>query len=274
MKKLMLILTVSVTALFASSQSKADIEVSYDYCFVNALSSDGSKSTYNYHLLSNGRESKFFSPVSEAIDSLKSTPEGEKVLNDMRRALIDKGDFKNMPRKKGSFYVVKSFPESRIDFYEEIGVGKSVSADSIGNIAWSIEVDSVKNLLGYECVKATADYHGRKWTVWFAPEIPVSDGPWKLHGLPGLILEAVEPSGQHAFFATGVEQTDKMIKPIYGHGDYEKIDRISQMKSKRAFYDNPLGAINAMSAGKVKIVNGDLKTDRNVDFLETDYRKH
>ena len=48
MKKLMLILTVSVTALFASSQSKADIEVSYDYCFVNALSSVASRSIFQF----------------------------------------------------------------------------------------------------------------------------------------------------------------------------------------------------------------------------------
>ncbi len=272
MKKLLFLLVSCIMALVAVSQSKADIEVSYDYRFVSPLGSGGEKSVYGYHLLTNGRQSKFFSPVTEAIDSLESTPEGKEALSVMRRAAIEKGDFKNMPRKKGSFYVVKSFPDSRIDFYEEIGVGKSVSPDSLGNIAWSVEADSVKTLLGYECVKATADYHGRTWTVWFAPEIPVSDGPWKLHGLPGLILEAVEPSGQHAFFATGFELTDKEIKPVYGHENYEKIDRKSQMKSKRAFYDNPLGTINAMSAGKVKIVGGDLKVDKNVDFLETDYR--
>ena len=30
--------------------------------------------------------------------------------------------------------------------------------------------DSTKNILVYECVKATTDFHGRKWTVWFSPD--------------------------------------------------------------------------------------------------------
>ena len=35
---------------------------------------------------------------------------------------------------------------------------------------------------------ATTHFRGREWKVWFSEEIPLSLGPWKLGGLPGLIL--------------------------------------------------------------------------------------
>ncbi len=73
---------------------------------------------------------------------------------------------------------------------------------------WTI-TDSIKNCLGYDCVMATAKFRGRKWIAWFTPEIPISDGPWKLCGLPGLILEAYDINHDYEFtpkvlYTTGI----------------------------------------------------------------------
>lgn len=64
--------------------------------------------------------------------------------------------------------------------------------------AWAI-TDSIKNCLGYDCIMATAKFKGREWIAWFTPEIPISDGPWKLCGLPGLILEAYDIHHDYEF---------------------------------------------------------------------------
>ena len=55
---------------------------------------------------------------------------------------------------------------------------------------WKIlaENDSV---LSYLCSKAECQLKGRTWTAWFTAEIPISEGPWKLCGLPGLFLPVV-----------------------------------------------------------------------------------
>lgn len=126
---------------------------------------------------------------------------------------------------------------------------------------------------------AHTNYHGRQWTVWFTPEIPLSEGPWKLCGLPGLILEASESSGQHSFMVTGIETSNKEMVPIYTPSKYEKLERKELLRRQRynrdnqetltnASFDNILG--NRGSANARKPVE---KIVTDVDFLETDYRK-
>jgi len=56
-------------------------------------------------------------------------------------------------------------------------------------IHWNM-ADSTKKIGKYDCTRATAHFRGRDYTVWFTPQIPIPYGPWKLIGLPGLILQA------------------------------------------------------------------------------------
>lgn len=58
-------------------------------------------------------------------------------------------------------------------------------------LKWQLH-DEHADICGYACHKATAEYGGRGWTVWYAPEIPLAVGPWKLGGLPGAILHATD----------------------------------------------------------------------------------
>jgi len=69
---------------------------------------------------------------------------------------------------------------------------------------WTITDDTL-TVLGYLCQKATTSFRGRDYVAWYAIEIPVSDGPWKLYGLPGLILKAATIDGVFTFSAAGLE---------------------------------------------------------------------
>ncbi len=78
-------------------------------------------------------------------------------------------------------------------------------------LAWRI-TEQTDTVAGYLCRKAVAAFRGRTWKAWFAPEIPLAQGPWKLGGLPGLILKAADTDGLFCWTAIGLEQpVDRMI---------------------------------------------------------------
>lgn len=275
MKKTIASIVVCLVAITAIAQTKADIEVSYTMISPNMRTGKLGDTTHQYVLLANTQESKFYSPRTEQIDSLCSTPEGEAKFKEMQRAAVLGGDYDNVPRRDGSMYVVKSTEPGNIKVYDTAGTEQYIVEEPLENIEWTLVEDSVKNVLGYDCLMATADYHGRKWTAWFTPEIPVQTGPWKLAGLPGLILEADADNGVYSFVATGIQNTDRPIIPVYLADRYEKISRKDFLKAKRSFLDNPLGQINAKYGASGVVVSGDVKfaDASEVDLIETDYHE-
>jgi len=76
--------------------------------------------------------------------------------------------------------------------------------DNFIDFQWNITKEN-KMLAGFNCIKATTTFRGREWTVWFTPEIPVPFGPWKLRGLPGLIMEAVDSSNTFIYQAVNIK---------------------------------------------------------------------
>ena len=200
----------------------------------------------------------------------------------MARSAYMGGKIEDIPRADGSYYVVKSGADNKFYYYDKVGTERFFYSEDTPQLNWEVG-DSTKIILGYECFFASVDYHGRTWIAWFTPEIPVVAGPWKLQGVPGLILEAATVDGLYSFVANGIQQTEKPITPIYLVNEYEKTDRINLLKAKRGFMDNPVGAINAQFGGSgvsirsVKTSGGSdsggklYVTRETVDFIETDY---
>ena len=187
---------------------------------------------------------------------MNSTPEGKAKFQEMSRAAVMGGKFDDIPKKDGSYYVVKSTNSNTLRYYDSAGMDQYYYDETPEEWMWEIS-DSTKNVIRY--------------------------GPWKLGGLPGLILEASTADGKYGFVATGIQQTSKPIGIIYLADGYEKTGRKSFLKAKRAFIDNPLGKINAQFAGNgmtvLKVKNQDGADISNsifvmrtvADFIETDY---
>lgn len=239
-------LTLDVTAKRKQDYPLADIKVGYNYHYKFWRGGDGvvvEKDT-PFILLANHNQSKFYCPSTEYKDSLLSTPSGrakEKQMFDAAvAAYVENRDKSAMDGVvyHSRIYVTKDFAKSVSTTYDQAGMGEcGYYEEPFSEIDWVIEEDSTKTVLGYQCVMATAVYHGREWTAWFTPEIPLQDGPWKLCGLPGLIMEAYEPSGQHCFSVTGIETSSQPIYPIFS-SEYEKMDRLDMLRALRHYREN------------------------------------
>ena len=65
-------------------------------------------------------------------------------------------------------------------------------------ILWNIE-NETKVSSSLQLQKATADFAGRQWTAWFSRDFPFQEGPYKFHGLPGMIIEIFDDKKNYHF---------------------------------------------------------------------------
>lgn len=120
----------------------------------------------------------------------------------------------------------KDLIEKKIYYQDQIKFNEFNVVDVLDSIEWKIE-NETKVILNYQCQKATCKFNGRDFVVFFTNEIPVSDGPWKFTGLPGLILEA-NSDDKIATFEIKAEKIE--IK-----NDLNKIDNIYNKLEKISF---------------------------------------
>jgi GLPGLI family protein len=103
---------------------------------------------------------------------------------------------------------------------------------------WQLWKDTL-NITGYLCQKATCNFRGREYTAWFAPDIPISNGPWKFGGLPGLILKVYDTNKYYVFECIGIKRyQEKFPIKTYNYDNYIKIKREKLLKAWEMIFDN------------------------------------
>jgi GLPGLI family protein len=94
---------------------------------------------------------------------------------------------------------------------------------------WVLNDDTL-TVVGYICQKATCRFRGRDYTAWFAPDIPINNGPWKFGGLPGLILKVYDTSKEFVFECAGMDPKTKFNIKKFDYSTYKKSDRKKVLK--------------------------------------------
>ena len=225
-------------------------------------------------ILQIGKEvSKCYSYYTFQCDSLRRTPDGAKVWSELFRRAIEKdGIYGDFPHVRMSTYVYKNYPTGQMTITDRISSQDYCYVDSLHTQTWTMG-DSTREVLGYTCQQATADFRGRRWTAWFAMDIPVSDGPWKLGGLPGLILEAYDEGQQHVFTAVGLERVKD--EPIIfnqkdGHNRrFEPTNRLDFLRMERRFLMDSNSFIQIETG--IDLLGDEPNQVMRYDLLERDY---
>ena len=107
--------------------------------------------------------------------------------------------------------------------------------ESMPDIAWTLTDDTL-TVSGYLCQQATCKFRGVEWHVWYTEDIPSSAGPWRLRGLPGLIVEA--QSEAHTFRLAELRNEASPITAPEQRPDVQRIKYAKLLKHRNEIFGN------------------------------------
>ena len=134
--------------------------------------------------------------------------------------------------------VLQNHPQGEMSVYSVIPPDYYMYKEKLRPIQWNLS-NETDTICGYVCNKAPGEYGGRKWVVWYAPEIPTTYGPWKFCGLPGLVMRAYDTENIHRFEAiTFRKGTLSIAVPDIPH--MVTVERDKFVKSKNKYEEDPM----------------------------------
>ena len=157
-----------------------------------------------------------FSKYTWFTDSLKMQPDGDRTWMLLFKAAYknDKGgsaENPSYPHKKNTFQIMKNRSDNQIKVFDNFDQ-QDYEYEETCDFNWCIS-DSIQKINGYDCYMATSNAYGRNWTVWFCPDLPWPDGPWKFSGLPGLIVAAHDSDRFYKFNLIDISDNFIPVKP-------------------------------------------------------------
>ncbi|MDD7456157.1 MAG: GLPGLI family protein [Bacteroidales bacterium] len=218
-------------------------------------------------ILKAGRmSSAFYSKDLFFRDSLTAQPGGKEKLRRLMLQYAREGRMSELTSNT-SEYIYQNWPEGSITTRAKLEDLPVEFTEERELPEWTL-MDSSKIILGYECQMAEADFRGRRWIAWYSTAVPISIGPWKLWGLPGLIFEAYDSKKEYSYSMTSISAEfpgEVVVFDWLGKGG--KYTAITRKKYLRAYLG--MESINAETAKESGL--GDFVTERNYDLRERDY---
>jgi GLPGLI family protein len=202
------------------------------------------------------------------------------------------GGIKKVAAIGGPVAVVSSKPSTTTELFQYVAAKKIVTTSKLGmqsylmedglpQIKWKIYQEN-KTIGNYLCQKAIGEYAGRIYTVWFALELPFHNGPWKLSGLPGLILEAKDSKNEVLFLFKELYKgnEEESTGTTYNVTKFVKTSSLAFAKLEKAYIQDPAAAFQSqLPANGPKVVtvfiddNGKSTSGEEAKTLIEKYKK-
>ena len=247
MKKILTLLSaIGCTVTGLSAQAPSDYECLYEY---SVRYGNGEEETVPVLLRIGASDACFQDYAVFRADSAAAVPGiDEETLMEyreqVRRSVLCFDTTVRQNDPKGKMTVQGVIPP---DYY--------VYEEPMDGIRWELLPEEA-TVCGYACRKASGTYGGRTWTVWYAPEIPVRFGPWKLCGLPGLVMAAEDVDGIHRFSAVQFRKgTSGAAFPTVS--DAIRTTRAKFLKAKNNFEENPMENLQLEAVSSITIMKGE-----------------
>lgn len=177
--------------------------------------------------------SRFSSEGQHIADSIKEAYKDrertQQSFNEMRS---------KMPMSALNFYIFKKQTSEEVSFTEKIIKDNFRYVEDINDLNWEI-LPETKEVAGFSAQKAKTSFGGRNYTAWFTTEIPISEGPYKFRGLPGLILEISDDKDYYTFKLNGFKELNDEISMEFDPENYLEVSRERFLQIKKEYAENP-----------------------------------
>lgn len=203
MKRIYIALVLMIVPLCSFAQDILDNVAHYRAEYSYLYKKDSTKAGYYkdiYYLdICKSGHSYFYSRAANYKDSVKTAlfAQGEHWAEVAERI---------RPLPSGlKWNLDKRFVEGKYHYTNRLSIHFYRAIEDLQMPQWELQPDTL-TIGGWLCHKAVATVGGRVWEAWYAPQIPISDGPWLLWGLPGLIVFAKDSKGYFKFRCESVGQ--------------------------------------------------------------------
>ncbi len=170
----------------------------YEYKMKPDLEKKDSAVTDYMNLDSDGKKSYFYNAVKYERDSIYRVEKDFSVLHK------SKSYDRNL-----NYTIEKDYTGKTVNLYDKFKNVNLVVPEYEAPV-WKIHKEFV-TINGVYCQKAMTDYKGRTWEAWFCKDYPISDGPYKFNGLPGLVVKVNDTENDHIFNLVRI----KKVKSLY-----------------------------------------------------------
>lgn len=133
----------------------------------------------------------------------------------VRQKLSD--DYSVLTSKKKTYYF-KDYLQDSLKYSTLILTKQVLVGEKLNMFEWEISRKDTM-YLDNKCHIATTKHRGHTWTVFFSDRFGLKGGPWKLDGLPGVILHASTEDKAFIFDTIKIElksENIKIINPFIG----------------------------------------------------------
>jgi GLPGLI family protein len=193
------VLTMLAQTAHAQQPDTALVLVHYKFTHVRDTTNRAHPYTENMALYV-GKNTSGYRSYDRAIDDAQFRKQVEDQL-----ANSPDGNITTNRRVVGTPVEYYQYPHNKAIVRKEWMFNNYLVPDTLPGIAWHIHCETA-TFGGLHCQKATAHFKGRDYTAWFCPDLPLHVGPWKLNGLPGVIVEAYDVKKEVVFKFDGVEK--------------------------------------------------------------------
>lgn len=217
-----LITAFALSVLGASAQPPDTAQLMVRYTFTHVRDTNNRKHPYTEKMvLLVGKRSGVYKASDRHVEQQTSTnPDG--TIRTDTHGFGSPAEYYQYPNEK------------KLVHKDWLPMTEFLMSDALPAVAWHMTGDTA-TLGGLHCQKATAHFKGRDYTAWFCPDWPLHIGPWKLNGLPGVIVQAHDAKEEVRFMFDGISKADPtvILPPANGVKTTEKeFNRLEETSRK------------------------------------------